>query len=145
MILKKIAVFIGRALLVLYCIAILSYLPYRLFVRRYLLDKKGCLTTAVITRVEGAHIEYYIKYRNKYRRSALTLNHKQYPIWAGKINVGERFYGIIVPELMEYPWFILLDCQSVILIKKPAEEQDVDTERTRIDSLYCIHSHAKEY
>ncbi len=99
-----------------------------------LFEKKGELAIATIINMHDRYAEYDIEYNGVYYYNSIRLT------WSAfrETRVGERFYALVIPDMLKYhhdrgitPRYV-----KIILSPLPTSEQDYDAEISRIKKQY---------
>ena len=119
----------------LICIDLLYCTIYFVKAGQYdsIMKKEGQEAVATIIRKDNGKAQYDIEYEGVFYRSWIRLTKKNYR----STMVGERFPAIILPDKLKYYHEgITPPCFKLIFQRLPEEEQDIEIEQIRIQTMY---------
>lgn len=126
------ALFLG----ILWVIASLWLIVYSVWNRNVIhdLSKNGTIATATIIDKYNSRVYYDIEYDGCYYRGSIRVGKKAFR----KIRIGERFYGLVLPEKLKRHRNNGITPQYFGITLEPLPEncQNIDEECSRIDSMY---------
>lgn len=125
-----VVLFVADSLLVLYSTIFFVWGKYY----DHLLKKEGHEVIATIIRKDNCGCEYDIEHEGLYYKGWINLTKSAYR----KIQVGERFPALILPEKLKYYHEngLTPNCFNLTLIPLPDDLQDIEKEKKRIKEMY---------